>query len=67
METIPRAIYRKAGKMSRLNYKDGLSFDIYIMDLCEIQKPKTCKDLEELSGDLHERMALGLMFITGDD
>lgn len=53
--------------MSRLNYKDGLSFDIYIMDLCEIQKPKTCKDLEELSGDLHERIECAIQDYIDDD
>ena len=42
--------------MSKLTYKDGLNFDIYVMDLCEGINPKSCNDLEELSEDLHERI-----------
>lgn len=46
--------------MSRLSYKDGLNFDIYIMDLCDLAKPKSCKDLEELAEDLHERVEMAI-------
>ena len=42
--------------MSRLNYKNGLNFDIYIMDLCDAVEPTSATDLSELSIDLHERI-----------
>ena len=46
--------------MSRLAYNDGLNFDIYIMDLCEMVKPKRAEDLEELSEELHQRIEMAI-------
>jgi len=46
--------------MSRLAYNDGLNFDIYIMDLCKIAKPKRAEDLEELSEELHQRIEMAI-------
>ena len=53
--------------MGRLDYKDGLNFDIYILDLCEKVKPKSCKDLEDLSEDLHERIETAIQDYIYDD
>jgi hypothetical protein len=30
------------------------------MDLCDLAKPKSCKDLEELAEDLHERVEMAI-------
>lgn len=38
----------------KLEYKDSENFELYVMDLCESIKPKTCEDLESLSEELHE-------------
>ena len=46
--------------MNGLSFKDGLSFDIYIIDLCEKSKPKSCEDLEELSQDMHKRIEMAI-------
>ena len=43
-----------------LSSKLGLEFDIYVMELCEIISPKSCKDLECLSEDLHERVEMAI-------
>ena len=54
--------------MSKLTYRDGLNFDIYVMDLCESIKPKSCSDLEKLSEDLHERVEMAIQdYILYDD
>lgn len=42
--------------MSKLSYKDGFDFDIYIYDICEMIKPESCEDLKALAEDLHERV-----------
>ena len=44
--------------MSRLNYKDGLNFEIYVMDLCEIINPQKASDFNDFSEDLHERVEM---------
>lgn len=46
--------------MSRLNYKNGLNFDIYVMDLCEIINPQKASDLNNFSEDLHERVEMAI-------
>ena len=46
--------------MSRLNYKDGLNFDIYVMDLCEIINPQKASDFNDFSVDLHERVEMAI-------
>lgn len=46
--------------MSKLTYNEGLSFDIYIMDLCEKAKPTKADDLEDLSEDLHQRIEMAI-------
>ncbi len=35
---------------------NGLSFEIYVMELCESYKPKKAEDLEKLSDELHQRI-----------
>lgn len=44
----------------KLSWKDGLSFEIFVSELCESVKPKTCKDLEKLSEDLHDRIEVAI-------
>ena len=51
----------------RLDYRNGLSFDIYIMDLIEAQKPKSAKDLIDFSEDLHQRMEMAIQDYIFDD
>ena len=48
--------------MSKLNYTemDGISFELYVMDLCEKAKPTTAEDLSILSGDLHQRIEVAI-------
>lgn len=46
--------------MSRLNYRDGLNFDIYVMDLCEIINPQKASDFNGFSEDLHERVEMAI-------
>lgn len=46
--------------MSRLTFMQGLHFDIYVLDLFEEIKPKSCKDLEDLSEELHERLEMAI-------
>ena len=53
--------------MSKLTYKDGLNFDIYVMELCELIKPKSCSDLENLAQDLHERVEMSIQDYIYDD
>lgn len=53
--------------MSRLNYKNGLNFDIYIMDLCEAAEPHSASDLSELSVDLHERVENAILDFLYDN
>ena len=51
----------------RLDYRNGLSFDIYIMDLIEAQKPKSAKDLIDFSEDLHQRVEMAIQDYIFDD
>ena len=51
----------------RLDYRNGLSFDIYIMDLIETQKPKSAKDLIDFSEDLHQRVEMAIQDYIYDD
>ena len=51
----------------RLDYRNGLSFDIYIMDLIEAQKPKSAKDLIDFSEDLHQRIEMAIQDYIYDD
>lgn len=51
----------------RLDYRNGLSFDIYIMDLIEAQKPKSVKDLIDFSEDLHQRVEMAIQDYIYDD
>ena len=44
-----------------------LEFDLYVMDLCAEQHPKSCKDLEKLSETLHERVELAIQDYIYDD
>lgn len=53
--------------MSGLTFKQGLNFDIYVLDLCEEIKPKSCKDLEDLSEELHERLEMAIQDYIYDD
>lgn len=53
--------------MSKLSYKDGLNFDIYIYDICEMIKPESCEDLEDLAQDLHERIESCILDYIYDD
>lgn len=53
--------------MIRLDYRNGLSFDIYIMDLIEVQKPKSAKDLIDFSEDLHQRIEMAIQDYIYDD
>ena len=50
----------------RLSFNDGLSFEIYVSDLCESIKPQTCEDLEELARDLHERVEIAIWDFVND-
>ena len=51
-----------------MGYKDGLSFDIYVYALCENLRPESCKDLEKLAQDLHERIEMAIEdFINDSD
>ncbi len=38
----------------RLPYKNGLAFELFVVDLVRDLNPTDSKDLEELSNDLHE-------------
>ena len=38
----------------RLPYKNGLEFELSVVDLVRALNPTDSKDLEELSNDLHE-------------
>ena len=51
----------------RLTLKQELDFDLYVMDLCEAIKPKSCKDLEDLSEELHERLEMAIQDYIYDD
>lgn len=53
--------------MTGLTLNQRLDFDIYIMDLCEVIKPKSCKDLEDLSEELHERVEMAIQDYICDD
>ena len=52
--------------MSKLNFADGLNFDIYIIDLCEVIKPQTAEDLNEFSDDLHIRIEMAIEDFISD-
>ena len=52
--------------MRRLSWKDGLSFEICVSDLCESIKPESCKDLEKLSEDLHQRIEVAIEDFIND-
>lgn len=51
----------------RLDYRNELSFDIYIMNLIEAQKPKSAKDLIDFSEDLHQRIEMAIQDYIYDD
>ena len=42
--------------MSGLTPRQGIEFDIYVMDLCESINPLRESDLEDLSQELHEKI-----------
>lgn len=37
-----------------MGVRDYLDFEIYVMELCEKSKPKTTKEFEHLSDNLHQ-------------
>ena len=49
----------------RLDYVDGINFEIFVMDHCE--GAKTTEDLEELAEDLHERIELAIQDYAMDE
>ena len=53
----------------RLDYKNGLSFEIYIMDLIEAYKSDltSASDLNDLSEDLHQRIEMAIQDYIFDD
>ena len=53
----------------RMNYKDGLNFEIYIMDLIEACKPDLtlASDLNDFSEDLHQRIEMAIQDYIFDD
>lgn len=53
----------------RLDYKNGLSFEIYIMDLIEAYKSDltSASDLNDFSEDLHQRVEMAIQDYIFDD
>ena len=53
----------------RLDYKNGLSFEIYIMDLIEAYKSDltSASDLNDFSEDLHQRIEMAIQDYIFDD
>ena len=53
----------------RLDYKNGLSFEIYIMDLIEAYKSDltSASDLNDFSEDLHQRIEMAIQDYIYDD
>ena len=53
----------------RLDYKNGLSFEIYIMDLIEAYKSDltSASDLNDFSEDLHQRIEVAIQDYIYDD
>ena len=53
----------------RMNYKDGLSFEICIMDLIEAYKSDliSASDLNDFSEDLHQRIEMAIQDYIFDD
>ena len=53
----------------RMNYKDGLNFEIYIMDLIEACKSDltSASDLNDFSEDLHQRIEMAIQDYIFDD
>jgi len=50
-----------------MTYKDGLSLEIYIMDLCEALKPKSCADLENFADEVHQHVEIAIQDYIDDD
>lgn len=46
--------------MSKLNYTHGLSFELYVMDLCEEIKPTRAEDLSIISDELHQHIEIAI-------
>lgn len=43
-----------------MTYNEGIEFELYVMDLCDRQKPTSCKDLEFLSDELHQHIEIAI-------
>ena len=64
---IKQMNYRRI--VMRLDYKNGLSFEIYIMDLIEAYKSDltSASDLNDFSEDLHQRIEMAIQDYIYDD
>lgn len=50
-----------------MTLNDWLSFEIYIMDLCEAENPKSCEDLEDFADEIHQRVENAIQDYIRDD
>lgn len=51
----------------RLTWKEGLNFDIYIMDLIESKQPSNASELIDFSEELHQRVEMAIQDYIYDD
>lgn len=49
-----------------MKYADLISFEIYVMDLCDAEGCKTAEDFEKLSGLLHEHVETAIQDMCMD-
>lgn len=50
-----------------MTYQEGLRLEIYVMDLCEKLKPKSCTDLENLADEIHQHVEIAIQDYVYDD
>jgi len=49
-----------------MTYNDGLSLELYIMELCEALKPKSCEDLEVFADQIHQHVEIAIEDFISD-